>query len=131
MGRYIRLWILLFLAFAGVFARFVNHDLLVYTDSDHIWIKDRATPREITVFSALAGLILASLTTWLHALGERVALAQPPGRTPPEQDREEDRRIRPEERLPPPASELPRSAVLFSGRPIGTLTTAPSLPRIF
>lgn len=73
MGRYLRLWILLFLVFAGVFARFVNHDLLVYTDPDHIWIKDRASPLEITAFSAVAGLILSSLTTWLHVLGEQVS----------------------------------------------------------
>ena len=87
MVRYVRLWILLYLAFSLVFAVFVNHDLLVLRSDDLIWIKHKATRSEIAIGSAVAGLILSSLTTSLYILGERVVLAlsrsQPPSDAEP------------------------------------------------
>lgn len=80
MGRYVRLWILLFLAFTLVFAVCVNHDMLVLKNDHEIWIKGKATRSEIAIGSTLIGFILSSITTSLHVLIEGF-VAPLPGQT--------------------------------------------------
>ncbi len=70
MKRLARLWFLLFVAFTAVFILFVNHDLLGFA-GDRIIIMEKASPLEVASGSAVAGFILSSLTTALHAAGER------------------------------------------------------------
>ncbi len=86
MGRYARLWILLSCMFALVVAVLGSFDLVVYRAPDLIWIKDKATPWQNAFGSLLAGIILSSLTTWLHAAGERVASALSRSKPAPEAD---------------------------------------------
>ena len=82
-----RIWFLLFVAFSLVFAIFVNHDLLVLKNDHEIWVKHKATSAEIAIGSAVAGLILSSVTTTLYFLIEDMVAPLFPPRPLPSSER--------------------------------------------